>query len=128
MKNFYFWMLTLLCSTLMFGQLSENFESDISTRGWSFYQTGSDDPGFIITDEHSYNGNYSYFHDDDNMSETSSSFMVSPAYTVQNGDEFSVFVRQWYSDSYYGYSGIWISTSSSDPIANPGDFTELWEA
>src|SRR5690606_6049449 len=44
------------------------------------------------------------------------------------GDEFSVFVRQWYSDSYYGYSGIWISTSSSDPIANPGDFTELWEA
>src|SRR5690554_1934255 len=122
MRNFYFWMLTLFCSSLMFGQLSENFESDITDRGWSLYQTGSDDPGFVITSSQSYNGNYSYFHDDDFMDVMSTSYMVSPAYTVQAGDNLSVFVRQEFSNLYYVYSGIAISTASSDPIANPTDF------
>src|SRR5690554_5351042 len=127
MRNFYFWMLTMLCSTLMFGQLSENFESDITTRGWVLYQTGSDDPGFVITSSQSYSGSYSYFHNDDFM-DFSTSFMVSPAYTVESGDALSVYVRQEYSVSYYEYSGIQISTASNDPIANPSDFIEVWEA
>lgn len=128
MKNFYFWMLTLLCSTIAFGQLSENFESDITTRGWSLYQTDSSDPGFVLTTAHSQSGNASYYHNDEFVDNESTAYMVTPAYTVQSGDEFSAYVRQYYSVSYYNYSGIAISNASGDPIANPADFVEVWEA
>ncbi len=128
MKNFYFWMLTLLCSTIAFGQLSENFESDITTRGWSLYQTDSSDPGFVLTTAQSQSGNASYYHNDEFVDNESTAYMVTPAYTVQSGDEFSVYVRQNYSVSYYNYSGIAISNASGDPIANPADFVEVWEA
>ena len=128
MKNFYFWMLTLLCSTIAFGQLSENFESDITTRGWSLYQTDSSDPGFVLTTAESQSGNASYYHNDEFVDNESTAYMVSPAYTVQSGDEFSAYVRQNYSVSYYNYSGIAISNASGDPIANPADFVEVWEA
>ncbi|MDG4951460.1 choice-of-anchor J domain-containing protein [Weeksellaceae bacterium KMM 9724] len=128
MKNFYFWMLALLCSSLTFGQLSENFESDITTRGWSLYQTDPSDPGFGINTEHKQSGNSSYAHLDEFVDNESTAYMVSPAYTVQSGDEFSVYVRQSFSNSYYNYSGIAISNASGDPIANPTDFVEVWEA
>ena len=128
MKNFYFWMLALFCSTLAFSQLSEDFESDVTANGWAHFATSDEDPGFVLTTTEAYSGNSSYFHNDDNLtSGESTAYLVSPAYTVQAGDEFSVYVRQNYSTTYYNYSGILISTASGDPIANPSDFEELQE-
>ena len=128
MKYFYFWMLALFCSSLAFSQLSEDFESDITANGWSFYSTEADDPGFVQTTIRVNSGSSSYYHDDSNTNVVSTSYMVSPQYTVQSGDALAVYVNQNYSNSYYEYSGIAISTSSSDPIANPSDFVEIWEA
>lgn len=118
----------LFCSSLTFGQLSENFESDITARGWSLYQTDDSDPGFVMTTSQYQNGSASYYHDDVGVTNESTSYMVSPMYNVQADDALSVYVRQNYSTSYYNYSGIAISTSSADPIANPTAFTEIWEA
>ncbi|MDG4947066.1 hypothetical protein NMK71_11670, partial [Weeksellaceae bacterium KMM 9713] len=87
-------------------------ESDITTRGWSLYQTDSSDPGFVLTTAESQSGNASYYHNDEFVDNESTAYMVSPAYTVQSGDEFSVYVRQNYSVSYYNYSGIAISNAS----------------
>lgn len=127
MRNIYFWMLTLFCSSLAFAQLSEDFESDITANGWSLYQTADDDPGFVITTAQANSGSSSYYHDDNNIADVSTSYMVSPAYTVMDGNGLSVFLYQNYSVSYYNYSGILISTESGDPIANEGDFTEIFE-
>lgn len=121
-------MFTLLLSTFTFAQLTEDFESDITANGWTMYQTEDDDPGFVQTDTQANNGNSSYFHNDDNIEAESTSYMVSPAYSVQEGDALSVYVRQNYSTGiYYNYSGILISTSTGDPIATPEAFTEVFE-
>ena len=127
MKYFYFWMLTLFCSSLAFSQLSEDFESDVTANGWSLYSELGDDPGFVQTSARANSGSSSYYHDDANISGVSTSYLVSPQYTVQPGDAFSAYVNQNFSTLYYDYSGIVISTASGDPIANEADFVELFE-
>ncbi len=107
-------------------QISEDFEVDPPT-GWTFYQTEGDDPGFVQTDSRAYSGTYSYYHNDDNIASESTSWMVSPSYAVSLGDILSLYYNHNYYPDYSVESGIWISTSSADPITNPGDFTEIYD-
>ncbi|MDO5655941.1 MAG: GEVED domain-containing protein [Flavobacteriaceae bacterium] len=127
MKYFYFWMLTLFFSGLAFSQLQEDFESDIYSNGWVQYATETFDPGFEQTSTHAHSGTYSYYHNDLNIPGVSTSYLVSPQYTVQEGDVFTVYIQQLYSNQFYSYSGIWISTNSGNPITNNADFVELQE-
>ncbi len=107
-------------------QVIVDFETAPPT-GVTFYQSENDDPGFIQTTSKSHSGSSSYYHNDDNLSTTSDSWMVMPVYTCGANDEMKVWYNQVYTTTYYNYSGVWISTSSDDPIANPNDFTELQE-
>jgi hypothetical protein len=109
-----------------FAQLTEDFETDPPS-GWTFMSTEVDDPGFVQTSSRVHGGSFSFYHNDDNIANVSTSYMISPAYTVMTGDELKFWYNQNYATSYYNYTGVWISTTSSDPIANPGDFTELEE-
>jgi len=106
--------------------LQEDFETTPLT-GWTFYQTELDDPGFVQTSSQAHGGTYSFYHNDDNIAAVSSSWMVSPSYSCAANTELSFWYYQNWTASYYGYSGVWISTGSNDPITNPGDFTELQE-
>ena len=55
MKNIYFWMLTLLCSTLMFSG-TNNFTFDSQTEGWSMFQTRAFGPDTAFK----YDGNFNH--------------------------------------------------------------------
>lgn len=118
--------LVLSLASSSFGQITEDFETTPLT-GWTFYQTESDDPGFVQTSSQAHSGSSSFFHDDNNLALTSTSWMVSPAYTCGSNDELIFWFRQNFTGSYYNYSGVHISTASNDPITNPGDFTEIEE-
>ncbi|MBU2940613.1 choice-of-anchor J domain-containing protein [Lacinutrix sp. C3R15] len=107
-------------------QLTEDFESTPLT-GWTLLQTESDDPGFVQTTAQFYSGGASFYHNDDNIAAESTSWMISPAYTVISGDELSFYYRHNYYPTYSVETGVWISTTSGDPIANPGDFTEIYD-
>ncbi len=109
-----------------YAQLTEDFEVD-PPAGWTFMSTEVDDPGFIQTTSRVHSGTYSFYHNDDNVAVASTSYMISPAYTVVTGDELNFWYNQNFTVSYYDYSGVWISTASNDPIANPGDFMQLEE-
>jgi hypothetical protein len=106
-------------------QLTEDFETTPLT-GWTLMQTEGDDPGFVQTTARANSGNASFFHDDNNIAAESTSWMISPAYTVLAGDQLSYFYNQTFP-TYAVESGVWISTASGDPIANPGDFTEIYD-
>ncbi|MDB2337047.1 choice-of-anchor J domain-containing protein, partial [Flavobacteriaceae bacterium] len=71
-------------------------------------------------------GAASFFHDDANIASESTSWMISPAYTVSADDKLSFFYNNNYN-TYSVESGVWISTASGDPIANPSDFTEIFD-
>ena len=115
-----------LISWQNYAQLTEDFETD-PPAGWTFMATEADDPGFVQTANQAHGGTYSFYHNDDNIAAISTAYMISPAYTVMTGDELNFWVYQNWSSSFYNYTGVWISTASNDPIANPADFTELQE-
>ncbi|MFL0354425.1 choice-of-anchor J domain-containing protein [Xanthomarina sp. GH4-25] len=106
-------------------QLTEDFENT-PLAGWTLLQTEADDPGFVQTTARANSGAASFYHNDDNITVESTSWMISPAYTVLAGEQLSYFYNQTYP-TYAVESGVWISTTSGDPIANPGDFTEIYD-
>ena len=108
-----------------YAQLSEDFETDPPT-GWTFMQTETDDPGWVQTTSRANTGSYSFYHNDDNVASESTSWMISPAYTVSSGEELSFYYNNNYN-TYSVESGMWISTASGDPIANPSDFSEVFD-
>ena len=108
-----------------YAQLSEDFETDPPS-GWTFMQTETDDPGWVQTTSRANSGAASFFHDDANIASESTSWMISPAYTVSADDKLSFFYNNNYN-TYSVESGVWISTASADPIANSTDFTEIFD-
>ena len=109
-----------------YAQITEDFEID-PPAGWTFMQTESDDPGFVQTSERANSGTYSFYHNDDDLDVESTSWMISPSYTVVSGDFLSFLYNNNYAASYGVESGVYISTSSADPISNPGDFALLYD-
>lgn len=129
MKKITVLLLTVLLSVFWMNanaQLTEDFET-ASPTGWTFFQTELDDPGFVQTSDEAHTGSNSFYHNDDDLSTTSEAWMVSPAYTCGSNDALKFWYYQFYALDFYDYSGVWISTASGDPIANPGDFTEIQE-
>jgi hypothetical protein len=110
--------------------VTDNFDSYVAgddPTGWTKYQTETDDPGFIVTDDHSSSAPNSLYHNDDSVTNESTSWIVAPVYTSTGGDMLSFDYYQNYTANYYNYSGVWYSTTGSDPIANPGDWTQIAE-
>lgn len=130
MKKITLYLLVSFCLAFCWqgnAQLSEDFET-APPSGWTFMQTEVDDPGFVQTSDRANSGTYSYYKNDDNLASESTAWMISPAYTVNSGDMLSFFYNNNYVTLGYGVeSGVWISTASGDPIANPGDFTLLFD-
>jgi hypothetical protein len=129
MKKFIFLVSVLFLSWNIAAQVSDNFDnynSGDDPTGWTKYQTETDDPGFIVTGNLSHSSPNSLYHNDDNVSTESTSWIVAPVYTSSGNDLLSLYYQQKYA-SFYNYSGVWYSTTGSDPIANPGDWTEIVE-
>jgi hypothetical protein len=125
MKKITLLLLLLTVTFTSYAQLSEDFETDPPS-GWTFMQTETDDPGWVQTTIRANSGAASFFHDDANIASESTSWMISPAYTVSADDKLSFFYNNNYN-TYSVESGVWISTASGDPIANPSDFTEIFD-
>ena len=125
MKKITLLLLLLTITFTSYAQLSEDFETDPPS-GWTFMQTETDDPGWVQTTSRANSGAASFFHDDANIASESTSWMISPAYTVSADDKLSFFYNNNYN-TYSVESGVWISTASGDPIANPSDFTEIFD-
>ena len=120
---------TVLASLMLFGISAQTYVDFESTTipGAAFYKTDALSPGFERTSARAHSGSYSYYHTDyDSYYSLEDAWMVMPATTCGTNDELIFWYSHDYS-SYYEYSGVWISTASNDPIANPGDFTELQE-
>jgi len=122
-------IVAFLFTTEAKAQLTQDFETDITTAGsgWQFYETGTTDPGFIQTSAQAHGGTSSFFHDDNNLPGDSDAWMVSPSHTCASTDELKFWYYHDHTTSYYNYSGVWISTTGSDPTLNPGDYTEIQE-
>jgi hypothetical protein len=125
MKKITLLLFLLTITFTSYAQLSEDFETDPPS-GWTFMQTETDDPGWVQTTVRANSGAASFFHDDANIASESTSWMISPAYTVSADDKLSFFYNNNYN-TYSVESGVWISTASGDPIANPSDFTEIFD-
>jgi len=125
MKKITLILLLLTITFNSYAQLSEDFETQAPT-GWTFMETETDDPGWIQTTTRANSGTASFYHSDDDILAESTSWMISPAYTVSADDKLSFFYNNNYS-SFSVESGVWISTASGDPIANPTDFTEIFD-
>ncbi len=117
---------------LMQGQtFSENFDSQTAGQapaGWTSYTTQTDDPGFVVVSDSSIAHSIPNFlaHFGEDISQESTSWIVSPAITLGSNQELVFYWREKWSYA-YNYSGVYISTGSNDPINNPSDFTELAE-
>jgi hypothetical protein len=126
--------ITLLITILLFGiagmaQVTEDFEAGVPGT-WTNYveDTTTPDPGFISTISQAHAGSGSIYHNDDDIATATSAWIVTAAYTITAAT--NDYLGFWYYHNwtdYYQYSGVWVSTASSDPIANPGDFVELQE-
>jgi hypothetical protein len=130
MKKRLHFLLTLILSWTLTAQVADNFDSYSSgddPTGWTKYQTETDDPGFVVTDAESHSAPNSLYHNDDNVSSESTSWIVAPVYTSTGNDLLTLYYRQNYTASYYNYSGVWYSTTGADPTQNPGDWTEIVE-
>ena len=125
MKKITLLLFLLTITFTSYAQLSEDFETNPPS-GWTFMQTETDDPGWVQTTSRANSGAASFFHDDANIASESTSWMISPAYTVSADDKLSFFYNNNYN-TYSVESGVWISTASGDPIANPSDFTEIFD-
>ncbi|NPA45625.1 MAG: T9SS type A sorting domain-containing protein [Chlorobi bacterium] len=111
--------------------VTENFDSYTNgsvPTGWTSYTTQTDDPGFtVVTDTGIARSPYNFLaHKGVDISQESTSWIVSPAINVPANQELIFYWREKWSYA-YNYSGVYISTGSNDPINNPDDFTELAE-
>ncbi len=100
---------------------------DIPT-GWVKYQSQSDDPGFAVSDQSGLANSGTHFlaHFATDIASESTSWVVSSAFTVGTLYEMNFYWRGKWSFS-YNFSGVYISNTSNDPVANPNDFTLLEE-
>jgi len=96
--------------------------------GWTAQQSEADDAGFMVADEvgYAHSGSQYLAHLGDDISTTSTSWVVSSAYALSNNYELKFYWRGKWTSS-YNFTGVYVSTTSSDPVANPGDFTLLEE-
>ncbi len=96
--------------------------------GWAKYQSQTDDPGFSVSDQTgiAHSGTHFMAHFATDIATESTSWVVSSGFYVGNAYEMSFFWRGKWSFS-YNFSGVYISTTSGDPVANPNDFTLLEE-
>ena len=120
--------ITLLLFAISFSgyaQLTEDFETDSPT-GWTFMQTETDDPGWVQTTVRANSDAASFYHNDANTAAESTSWMISPAHTVSADENLSFFYNNNFN-SYSVESGVWVSNASGDPIANPSDFSEVFD-
>ncbi len=100
---------------------------DIPT-GWVKSQTESDDPGFVVGDVtgYAYDGTHYLVHEGVDLAAESTSWVVSEAFHLGVDYQLKFYWRgRW--TSAYNFTGVYISTASNDPVANPGDFTLLKE-
>jgi len=120
-----FFLLISLCG---YSQINTGFENGIPD-GWTQLQTGDEDPGFVITQNEVYEGENSIRHEDVSGIGLSTAWLITDQQTVTVGtNEFMQFYyRQNFTGFAYDFSGVYISTASADPIANPDDFTLLQE-
>ncbi len=134
MKRIIFY-LTLILATVWYcpagAQISENFDSQTvgnPPSGWTSYTTETDDPGFVVADDNGIARSAPNFlaHKGVDLQQVSTSWIVSPAYTIGSTQELIFYWREKWSYA-YDYSGVYISTASNDPINNPNDFVELAE-
>ena len=125
MKKITLLLLLFAISFNGYAQLTEDFETDSPT-GWTFLQTETDDPGWVQTTGRAYSGAASFYHDDANTAAESTSWMISPAHTVTADENLSFFYNNNFN-SYSVESGVWVSNASGDPIANPSDFSEVFD-
>ncbi|MEZ7949968.1 MAG: choice-of-anchor J domain-containing protein [Flavobacteriaceae bacterium] len=125
MKKITLLLLLFAISFSGYAQLTEDFETDSPT-GWTFMQTETDDPGWVQTTVRANSGAASFFHDDANIAAESTSWMISPAHTVSADENLSFFYNNNFN-SYSVESGVWVSNASGDPIANPSDFSEVFD-
>jgi len=126
-------LLTLLLMVLSLQSFAqdEGFETTAVgsiPNGWTRYQSENDDPGFEVQDQtgYAYEGTHYLVHEGVDITTESTSWVVSNSIHVGAGYELKFAWRGRWSNA-YNYSGIYISTASNDPVANPGDFTELQE-
>ena len=111
-------------------QVSDNFDSYTvgeDPTGWTKYQSSDVDPGFIITDTRANSAPNSLYHNDDDTGELSASWIVAPVYTATGNDQVSFYYQQNFTATFYQYSGVWYSTTGTNPIENPDEWTELAE-
>lgn len=107
-------------------QITEDFETT-PLSGWLFYQSETDDPGFVQTSNQVHGGSFSFYHDDAQIAAASESWMVSPSFACTSNSVLEFWYRQNWTQDFYSYSGVWVSTASNDPITNPSDFSEIVE-
>ena len=105
--------------------LCEGFEGDFSPCLWVAYELG-DPAGWQQDDYQVFSGNYSAFHNDDNVTTGCDDYLVTPPIAIPSpyGAQLEFMQYQNYS-SYYEYHGLHVSTGSGNP--NDGDFVELME-
>jgi len=132
MKKITYLILFLLMSFIWHSeaQIDENFDSfadGSDPTGWTKYQSEPDDPGFVVTTNRANSAPNSFYHNDDNIAAVSDSWIVAPLYVATGDDTLEFYYNQNYTGSYYDYSGVWFSTTGADPIATPGDWTQLAE-
>ena len=132
MKKITLWLsFVLLLVTANLTAQVEDFETtpagDIPN-GWVKYQSASDDPGFVVDDQSGYAhaGSRYLVHIGTDIASESTSWVVSNGYVISNNYEVKFFWRGKWSNA-YNFTGVYISTTSNDPINNPGDFTLLEE-
>ncbi len=96
--------------------------------GWDTYQSANDDPGFQVQDNAGYahEGTHYLVHEGTDISTESTSWIVSKPYSLDNNSELKFYWRGKWSSA-YNFTGLYISTASNDPVANPQDFILLEE-
>ena len=131
MKKITLWLSFVLLVFITTANAQEDFESatvGALPTGWTSSQSAGDDPGFTVqnTTGYAHAGTQYLAHLGDDIAAESTSWVVSPAQSVGSAYELRFFWRgKW--TSYYNFTGVYISTASNDPVANPGDFTLLEE-
>jgi hypothetical protein len=105
--------------------LCEGFEGDFPPCLWASYELG-DPAGWQQDDYQVYSGDFSAFHNDDNVTTGCNDYLVTPPIAVPSpyGAQLEFMQYQNYS-SWYEYHGIHVSTGSGNP--NEKAFVELLE-
>ncbi len=132
MKKITLWLSFVLAMFFTTINAQQDFETatvGALPTGWTSAQSASDDPGFTVQNASGYahGGSSQYLaHLGVDIASESTSWVVSSAQTVGSAYELRFFWRGKWSTA-YNYTGVYVSTTSNDPVANPGDFTLLEE-